>query len=293
MNRKLLWTAGLCSALLLGISIAAAGSTAGVRVGGLPLFALCILAAFVIQWLMFIPAWFLQTEKYFDLTGSLTYITLALLCWLAAGVVDERSLLIGALVIVWAARLGSFLFQRILVAGEDRRFRSIKPDFLQFLMTWTLQGAWVSVTLGAGLAAMTTDAPAPLGVFAATGAALWLFGFIIEVAADTQKSRFNADPANQGRFINTGLWRWSRHPNYFGEIVLWVGIAVMAWPVLQGWQMVTLASPLFVTVLLTWISGVRMLERRADRKWGDDPAWRAYKKATPVLIPRPPKQPAG
>lgn len=279
---------GILAALLLGSAIAFAGSQNGAMVQGLPLFALCCAAAFLIQWIVFVPAWVYQTEHYFDLTGSLTYISLAVIA-MVLGQADARALLIGMLVIIWAGRLGTFLFRRIRAAGEDRRFRSIKTDFLQFLMTWTLQGAWVSITLGAGLAAMTASREVPLGAIAFVGLLLWIAGFAIEVLADTQKSRFKADPANQDQFINVGLWRWSRHPNYFGEIVLWIGITVIALPVLQGWQYLTLISPIFVIVLLTKISGVRMLEHRSDKKWGNDPVYQAYKSDTPVLIPRPPR----
>jgi steroid 5-alpha reductase family enzyme len=118
------------------------------------------------------------------------------------------------------------------------------------------------------------------------GFLIWVFGFAFEVIADSQKSRFKADPANEGKFINTGLWARSRHPNYFGEIVLWIGVAVIAFPVLQGWQLVTLISPVFVTLLLTRISGLPMLERRADETWGGQEDYEAYKGRTPVLIPR-------
>ncbi|MBO6555166.1 MAG: DUF1295 domain-containing protein [Pseudomonadales bacterium] len=288
MNKNVIWITGIVCALLLGSAIALAGSQGGSLWRGLPLFALCCAAAFAIQWIMFVPAWIYQTEHYFDLTGSLTYISLVVIA-VVLGQGDVRSLLIGALVVVWAIRLGSFLFARIRAAGEDRRFRSIKTDFLQFLMTWTLQGAWVSITLGAGLAAMTSAKEVPLGGFALAGLMLWLAGFAIEVLADNQKSRFKADPENQDAFINVGLWRWSRHPNYFGEIVLWIGITVMAFPVLQGWQYATLISPIFVVVLLTKISGVRMLELRSDKKWGSDPVYQAYKSDTPVLMPRPPR----
>jgi steroid 5-alpha reductase family enzyme len=105
------------------------------------------------------------------------------------------------------------------------------------------------------------------------------------VAADAQKSRFSANPANKGRFIDTGLWRRSRHPNYFGEIVLWIGIAIAALPVLRGWQWVTIISPAFVTLLLTRVSGIPLLERRADEKWGGQADYEAYKKKTPVPFP--------
>jgi len=104
--------------------------------------------------------------------------------------------------------------------------------------------------------------------------------------ADAQKSRFKADPGNRGKFIQSGLWSRSRHPNYFGEIVLWTGVMIIALPVLQGWQWVALVSPLFVILLLTRVSGVPLLEKKADQAWGGQPEYEAYKKQTPVLIPR-------
>jgi steroid 5-alpha reductase family enzyme len=156
-------------------------------------------------------------------------------------------------------------------------------------MTWTLQGLWVLLTLSCGLAAMTTAHPEPLGAVAGAGAALFLLGFTIEAVADHQKRRFRQDPAHEGRFITTGLWAWSRHPNYFGEIVLWTGIALVALPALDGWQHATLVSPVFVFVLLTRISGIPLLEARAEKRWGDDPEFRAYTERTPKLVPRPPR----
>ena len=289
MNKNVVWISSILAALLLGCGIAYAGSVNGATFSGWPVFALCCAVAFIVQWIVFIPAYAYQTEKYFDLAGSLTYITLALVTCILLGFENERRLLIAGLVLVWAGRLGSFLFLRISKAGEDRRFRSIKTDFLQFLMTWTLQGLWVSVTLAAGLAAMTSDTNLPLDSYALAGTLMWVIGFTIEVVADRQKSAFKAMPENSGRFINTGLWRWSRHPNYFGEIVLWLGVAVIALPVLEGLQYATLISPVFVIVLLTKISGVRMLEHRGHKLWGNEPEYQAYIENTPMLIPMPPK----
>jgi steroid 5-alpha reductase family enzyme len=274
--------------ILAGLGLAVAGSQGGASAFGIPLFALSVGLAFLIQWLVFIPAFLLQTEKFFDLTGSITYITVTALAVLLSPVVDGRSILLLALVAVWAGRLGTYLFRRILKAGKDDRFDDIKPSFLRFLNTWTLQGLWVSFTLAAALAAITTTTRRGLGLFALAGFLVWLFGFTIEAISDLQKSRFRAEPANKGKFIHTGLWAWSRHPNYFGEIVLWIGVAIIALPVLRGWQWVALISPVFVALLLTRISGVPMLEKRADEKWGGQEDYEAYKERTPVLVPRPP-----
>jgi steroid 5-alpha reductase family enzyme len=279
--------------VLIGLGIALAGSQGGASVLGVPIFAFSVGLAFVIQWLVFIPAYLLQNESFFDLTGSITYISVTAIAILLSPVVDGRSILLLALVVIWAARLGTFLFRRIRKAGKDARFDEIKPSFIRFLNTWTLQGLWVTFTLAAALAAITTTTREELGLFAVIGLLVWVFGFVIEVVADTQKSRFRADPKNKGRFIHTGLWAWSRHPNYFGEIVLWVGVAIIALPILRGWQWVTLISPVFVALLITRISGVPMLEKRADEKWGDQEDYEAYKERTPVLIPWPRSSPRG
>jgi steroid 5-alpha reductase family enzyme len=273
--------------ILIGLGIALAGSQGGTSVIGIPIFAFSVGLAFLIQWLSFIPAYLLQTEKTFDLTGSITYISVTIIAVLLSPAVDGRSILLLTLVVIWAVRLGTFLFRRIHKAGKDARFDEIKPSFIRFLSTWTLQGLWVTFTLAAALAAITTTTRKELGLLALIGFLIWIFGFAIEVTADAQKNRFRADPENRGKFIRTGLWAWSRHPNYFGEIVLWIGVAVIALPILRGWQWITLVSPVFVALLLTRISGVPMLEKRADEKWGGQEDYEAYKERTSVLIPRP------
>ncbi len=274
--------------LLIAAALAFAGSQGGRLLFGIPLFALCVVLAFVIQWIAFIPAFINQTETFYDLTGSITYITVMVVAVVFSPQIDARSYLLLAFVVVWAIRLGTFLFGRIRAAGSDRRFDNIKPAFARFLLAWTLQGLWVSFTLAAALAAITSETQSGIDVFAVTGLLVWLLGFGVEVMADQQKSRFRARPENAGRFINVGLWAWSRHPNYFGEIVLWIGVAIMALPALHGWQWLTLISPVFVTIFLTRISGVPLLEARADEKWGGQTDYEAYKARTPVLIPGPP-----
>ncbi len=283
-NRKSLLVFPLL--ILVGALVAAAGSQGSSRMAGIPVFALLVGLAFVIQWLVFIPAYLRQTEKFFDLTGSLTYISITTIALLLSTAVDARAILVGALVIIWALRLGTFLFRRIRKAGRDDRFDEIKPDFFRFLNVWTIQGLWVTFTAAAALVTITTANRKELDVFALVGLLLWLVGFTVEVTADAQKSRFNADPQNKGKFIHTGLWSRSRHPNYFGEIALWLGIAVIALPVLHGWQWIALISPVFVTLLLTRVSGIPLLEKKADQKWGGQADYEAYKKSTPVLIPR-------
>jgi steroid 5-alpha reductase family enzyme len=275
--------------VLFAIGIAWAGSQGGYSVAGIPIFGQLAALAFLIQWLAFIPAYVKRTQAFYDLIGSLTNITVILSAVLLTPVVDGRAWLMTVLIILWAGRLGYFLVSRVRRDGEDRRFQEITRSFLRFLLAWTMQGLWVTLTLAAALAAITSTNKAPLDLFALAGSLVWLAGFTIEVVADQQKRRFHARPGNRDSFIRDGLWSWSRHPNYFGEIVLWIGVAVIALPVLRGWQVVTLISPVFVALLLTRISGIPMLEARADEKWGGQPDYEAYKAGTPSLIPRLPK----
>ncbi len=278
------------AAVAVGAVVSVAGSDGGARVGSVPVFALCGAAAFVINWVVFIPSNSASTEKFYDLTGSATYVTVTVVAVLLSAELDARAVIAAALVVVWALRLGSFLFGRIRREGRDGRFDQIKTNPVRFLMAWTVQGLWVLLTASAALVIITTSQRQNLGPVAYAGIALWVAGFAIEVVADRQKTAFRGDLTNEGRFITTGLWAWSRHPNYFGEILLWTGIAIMAVPILSGWQWIALISPVFVIVLLTRVSGIPMLEARSDQRWGDEEAYQAYKESTPVLVPKPPER---
>jgi steroid 5-alpha reductase family enzyme len=249
-----------------------------------------VILAFLIQWLAYIPAYVFQTEKFYDLTGSLTYLTVI---WysliLASNEITNyngASITIVLLISIWAIRLGSFLFMRIHKDGEDKRFRTIKPSATQFFMTWTLQGLWVSLCSMCALTAISSSTGVIVNTLFYIGFALFMLGFCIEVISDNQKSKFRSFPENRDKFITTGLWAKSRHPNFFGEIVLWTGVAVMSFSSLEGPQYLTLISPLFTYILLMYVSGVRMLEARADKKWGHDEAYIKYKSDTPVLMLR-------
>ena len=270
----------------LPLGVATLANPAGLTLAGWPAMTALALGAFAIQWLAFIPARLFQTERFYDLTGSITYIAVTLAAISAATAPSGAQWLIAIMIFIWAGRLGSFLFRRIHAAGGDQRFDHIKVSSSRFFVAWTLQGAWVVMTSCAALTAILSAEQTAVGVIYVMGAVMWVAGFVIEVMADQQKSRFRADPANAGRFINVGLWARSRHPNYFGEILLWAGIAVMAIPYLSSTQWVVMLSPLFVYALLTRISGIPTLARRGQQLWGDDPTYQAYVANTPRLLPR-------
>ena len=249
---------------------------------GLPDVKNLILLIFSIQWICFIPAFIFQTEKFFDLMGSITYLTAI---FTVLYITDTRNIsdyIIVACIALWAIRLGSFLFMRIRKAGEDRRFRDIKPNFTRFFMTWTLQGMWVSMCLLCVLTAISS------GIITNSifyiGVVIFTLGFIIEVIADYQKTVFRKNIGNKDKFISTGLWAYSRHPNYFGEILLWFGIAIMSFSSLNGLQYLTLISPIFVYTLLVYISGIRILENNGYKKWGHLESYKEYLQNTPRLF---------
>ena len=247
-----------------------------------------VLIAFAIQWIAFIPAYVFQTEKFYDLMGSITYLTVI---WFTLMSSSDKltSVNIGNIVIVllissWAIRLGTFLFLRIKKDGEDKRFRTIKPSASRFFMTWTLQGLWVSLCSMCALTAISSEGGIVLNLFFYLGVAIFIFGFAIEIIADKQKSKFRSIEANKDSFITTGLWAKSRHPNYLGEILLWLGVAVISISSLSGWQYLTLISPIFTYLLLVYVSGVRMLEDMGDKKWGHNEEYIKYKSTTPRLF---------
>ena len=280
---------GIVASLIIAVLILTAGSQGSVSFGGYPLFALCGSIGFALHWAVFVPSYAFKTEHYFDLTGSLSYITTVVAAIVFNPSLDLRDLIICAMITVWALRLGSFLFWRIKKDGQDKRFIVMKTKFTWFLMTWTIGGLWVLVTMAAGLAALTSNITAELGLISYLGIALWLFGFVVEVTADNQKTEFRKNPDNRNRFITTGVWSWSQHANYFGEITLWFGLALVSLPVLSGWQLATLISPVFVYFLLTKVSGIPLLDRLAKQKWGTDSAYLSYTQATSKLLLWPPK----
>ncbi len=281
-------TIAIAIAIGFGAFMSWAGSDGGDRVATIPVFALCGALAFAINWVAFIPAALTRSEHYYDLVGGITYVTITIVAVLASGELDLRATLVAAMVMVWSLRLATFLFRRISRSGGDDRFDTIKHRPLRFFMAWTIQGLWVLLTAAAALAVITGGARVPLGTIGILGIVVWAIGMLIEIVADRQKSTFRADAANKGNFIKNGLWAWSRHPNYFGEIVLWTGMAIVALPVLHGWQWATLISPVFVAFLLIKVSGIPLLEEKADARWGGQADYEEYKRSTPVLIPRPP-----
>tara|TARA_Y100000590_G_scaffold108722_4_gene123725 strand:- start:16943 stop:17797 length:855 start_codon:yes stop_codon:yes gene_type:complete len=269
----------------IALIIGYAGSQGGPNIFSYPGLMLIASVGFFIHWLIFIPSYLLKTEKYYDITGTIAYMAMAGIAVFSSHELHLRSQIVALLITVWALRLGLFLLVRVFQVGEDKRFHEVKTSFSRFLVWFSMSALWVFLTTANALTLiLNNDALKDDGYFF-SGLIIWLIGFSMEVTADEQKRRFRKNPRNKGQFINSGLWSISRHPNYLGEILIWLGMAVISFPVLTGWQYITLISPLFVFLLLTRVSGINLLEASSDKKWGDLKSYQEYKEKTPVLIP--------
>ena len=229
-----------------------------------------------------------KTDVVTDLSYSLSFAVLAIVLPFL-GAHEPVQLVAALLVLIWAARLGGYLFRRILRIKVDHRFDEMRDRPLRFARFWLLQAISVAVIMLPVSYLLGRDDPPGFGPWAIAGAAIWLVGLVIEAVSDAQKSAFKAKDENRGRFITTGLWRYSRHPNYFGEMLVWWGLFVFAVPFLDGAAYAVVIGPVFITLLLLFVSGIPLLERSAEARYGDDPAYREYKRRTSILVPFPPR----
>jgi len=270
----------------------------GVYYYGAPLVVWCSAVAMVIQWIAFVPAAIYQTEKYYDITGSFTYLTMVAMSLCGGAFVpvartdanpssgfQPRQIVASSMAVIWAVRLGSFLLIRVFKDGKDGRFNQIKLNPPRFFNAWCIQGVWVFFTIVPVVVINSNPTEKPIDVACWIGWSIWLVAFLLEAIADQQKSWFAA--RKTGKWIDEGLWHYSRHPNYLGEILMWVGIVISGATLFKEGEWAVVISPLFVTFLLMKVSGVPMVEKRSDEKWGDDPEYQRYKQETPVLLLKP------
>ena len=241
---------------------------------------------FIIQIIVFIPSFIFKTEHYFDLTGGITFIIVILYAFYEKfqiiEFIDFRSIILVLFILIWSLRLSLYLFFRVKVGG-DVRFIEIKKNFLRFMRAWIFQGTWVFICSFPVLIVLLNK-PLENDLFLYVGIFFWVFGFLFEVIADRQKVIFNK--TSKGKFISTGLWSFSRHPNYFGELVLWLGITIISLPTFLEFQYLGLITPIFIYLLLTKVSGVNLLEELAEKRWGNSKDYILYKNNTPVFFPR-------
>lgn len=249
------------------------------------------LIVLAVQILFFIFASALKTDKVTDLSYSMTFVAMALILLFAGAQYAVPQLLIALLIIVWGLRLGGYLFSRIIRLKKDDRFDGIRENILSFAGFWILQAITIWLVLLPSIIVLSMQSTLTTSAMTWVGAVVWAIGFIIETVADAQKYRFRNDPTNNGRWIDRGLWRTSRHPNYFGEMLCWWGLFLIAAPHLEGMMMLSILGPIFITFMLLFVSGVPTVEKKAEEKYGDNPEFLAYKNRTSVLVPLPPKRP--
>lgn len=245
-----------------------------------------LIVALGINLIMFIPGYLFKTDKLTDLSYALTFIILTLAS-LILSEISALKIILFAMILIWGLRLGIFLYIRIRKIKYDKRFDGIRESFSKFLRFWVLQGLAVWVILIPTLYFMNSDSNSVYWI----GLIIWAFGLTIESIADIQKFSFSQNTKNKDKFINIGLWKYSRHPNYFGEILCWVGIYFFVFSSLADLQkIIALASPVFIIILLLFVTGLPPLEKSADNKWGKQQDYKEYKRTTSILIPWIPKR---
>ena len=237
----------------------------------------------------FVPSFYLKSEKYYDLFGGLSFISsIFLMLFLKIRITNDlstREIILATCVLLWTIRLSFFLFQRVKRVGKDVRFDNLKFSFSKFLLAWMTQGLWVFMCLLPILTVFSSPTNNEVFYFS-LGVFIYLIGLFIEIIADYQKTTHNKINNKKRKFISSGLWSRSRHPNYFGEFLIWTGITIICFPVFSGFKYLGLITPIFIYLLLNYISGVNLLEERAKEKWGKNPEYVKYLKTTPKFFPK-------
>lgn len=261
-----------------------------ISINGYPVLLYCVLISFTIHLIIFIPSAIMKNEKFYDFTGMIAYLSIIIFAlqqkYIQIHSIDIYSLVLSLLISIWTLRLGIFLFYRVLKVGEDIRFKDVKNNALKFFVWFSISSLWVSLTTMAAMNVVTSKNYNKDLTLLCIGTIIWIIGFLFEIISDYQKIKFKNNALNKNKFIDSGLWSISRHPNYFGEIILWIGIYIITLPSTSGLEYLGIISPLFVIVLLNKVSGINLLEASADKKWGSSKEYQKYKKITPKLIPK-------
>jgi len=239
-----------------------------------------------IQAVFFAFAATLKTDKVTDLSYGLSFVLIALALVLRGNPADPPQLVLAAMVILWGLRLAAYLLFRIVHMGRDRRFDGVRENVLRFLRFWVFQGIAVWVIMLP--VTIWFERPGRWHALMTVGAAIWAAGLLIETIADAQKFAAKSRAGGESRWMASGLWRYSRHPNYFGELLVWWGIFVFVVRDLTLLQRLSIIGPLAITLLLLRVTGIPTLEASAQRKWGSNPEYQAYLARTSRLVPRPP-----
>ncbi|MFH2020421.1 MAG: DUF1295 domain-containing protein [archaeon] len=237
------------------------------------------IVAMGIQLAMFVPAYLFKTDKLTDMSYGVSFIALALIFLKDFSL---PKLILTGMIVVWAIRLVTYLLIRIRKIQKDKRFDGMREDFFKFLGFWLIQGISVFAVMVSSILYLT----ASTGLFNPIGILVWAIGLLIETFSDLQKYQFTNNPKNKGKWIASGLWKYSRHPNYLGEMLCWIGVYLFVFPGLSSLNRANaLISPVFIILLISFVSGIPILEKNADKKWSSDKKYIEYKKKTSVLIP--------
>lgn len=276
--------------ILIPSSLSLLISDNSISINGYPVLLYCVLISFTIHLIIFIPSAIMKNEKFYDFTGMIAYLSIIIFAiqqkYIQIHSIDIYSLVLSLLISIWTLRLGIFLFYRVLKVGEDIRFKDVKNNVLQFFVWFSISSLWVSLTTMAAMNVITSKNYNQDLTLLYIGTIIWIIGFLFEIISDYQKIKFKNNALNKNKFIDSGLWSISRHPNYFGEIILWIGIYIITLPSTSGLEYLGIISPLFVIILLNKVSGINLLEASADKKWGSSKEYQKYKKITPRLIPK-------
>jgi steroid 5-alpha reductase family enzyme len=249
-------------------------------------FAALVVFVYMTTW--FVVAMVSGRNDIADVAWGLGFVVVAWALVIRQGDPGARLLLIAGLHTAWGIRLAIHIHTRNRGRGEDFRYENWRKQWGRwfvprtYLQVFLLQGFFMVLICAPAVAAAAAP-EAPVGPFAILGTAVWLFGLVFEAIGDAQLLAFKRDPANKGAIMNRGLWRYTRHPNYFGEVVLWWGVWLVALPVELGW--LAIVGPLTITVLLLRVSGIPMLEKKYEGRAD----WEAYKARTSAFVPLPPK----
>ena len=260
-------------------------SLESIRVNDIPIVFIFAITILSLNSVFFIHSYFFKSDIFFDLVGSFSFLSIGIASLLLLPDIDANQILIFFLLVFWSLRLGPFLFLRRIGAGNDERLSEYFKSPISLYFLWCMNSLWVFFTSLSMIIIFSSKTTHDFGLLQWLGLIIWVFGYIIEVISDSQKNKFNK--TNKGKFINIGLWKYIRHPNYLGEIIIWFGIFVISLNYIESFSsMLSILSPIFVYILLRYLSGVPQLEKRGDQKWGDLKEYVKYKEKTGIIFPK-------
>uniref|UniRef100_T1JI56 Uncharacterized protein n=1 Tax=Strigamia maritima TaxID=126957 RepID=T1JI56_STRMM len=260
-------------------------------------FAITAIVIGSLQFIFFIIAAVFQFDKLTDFASGGNFIIVAILTFILAQSYSRRQLLVTTFICIWGIRLSCYLVYRVMKVGREKSFRRRSSNIIRYAIFWTFQAFWVFVVslpvvyINSPLNAEPNQAlniKKTMTPFDVVGTTVFLLGFLCETIADMQKNNFKDDPANQGKWCDVGLWGWSRHPNYFGEVSVWWGIFIIAVNVLEGIEWVAVVGPSFITLIILFLSGIPILEKISDDRYRGNTSYHIYKECTSPFIPCPP-----